>query len=114
MDFCETGDVRSLNPFDMHGDIFYIYFLLRGKEVVYVGKTCDIKRRLRSHQKGKNKKYFNDVKYFVFSGDRDSLEYRKLEMDFICKYTPAYNIRSTPIHVIIVDSYRGDMELETL
>ena len=62
-----------------------IYFLIKKKRVVYIGRTIDLMGRLLSHQ--------------VYSGDYDSIriipcdpaDFSKYENRWITKFRPKYN-----------------------
>lgn len=65
-----------------YGKVF-IYFLCKGKEVVYVGQTTQgILRPL-----GHTDKDFDDI--MIYKCDREDLDY--MENEFILKYQPIYN-----------------------
>ncbi len=66
--------------------LFYpqgIYFLIDDGEVVYVGQSSRISRRIPEHLKDKK---FNRIFLLVVSENID-----KLEMDYIYKFNPKYN-----------------------
>lgn len=71
----------------------HVYFLLKGGEVVYVGKTTDAwPKRILQHLK-KGDKDFDDVWYLEV--DRNSLD--RVERRFIEEFKPKYNrTHSTP------------------
>lgn len=63
-----------------------IYFLLDENEIVYIGKTTDLRSRFIQHSK--TNKVFN--RYFYIFCDRDNLT--KTEALLIRKFNPKYNI----------------------
>lgn len=79
---------KNAKYFDLFNQIYYVYFLLKDGNVVYVGQTDNILNRIKSHQKNKN---FNNVAYITTT--KDKLNY--LENYYIMKYEPFYNKLST-------------------
>ncbi len=72
------------------GRITGVYFLFRGKEIVYVGATINIIPRISEHCNGsrdKVKKEFDSFSYIECSG-KNLVE---LEEYYIEKYSPIYN-----------------------
>jgi len=64
-----------------------VYFLLADDEIVYVGQSVDVKKRLKQHA-DYSEKTFN--RFFFVQCDR--LELNKLEAYYILKFRPKYNI----------------------
>jgi hypothetical protein len=74
----------------------YIYFLLDGAEVVYIGQTVNLSYRVQSHLKDKS---FDSVNYFeVDKNDR-------LLIEGLCinDYTPKYNIATLDKYLILIE-----------
>ena len=61
------------------------------EEVIYVGKTNDLKTRFRSHQESKPEMWNEHTKiiFNIFDNENDQSAYEKL---MIMKYSPKYNI----------------------
>ena len=79
MKFSEKGNIITLQKME---DCF-VYFLLKGEEVVYVGKTTIGMSRPFQHKD----KDFDEIKLIYC--DEESVD--KTEDDFIAKYRPIYN-----------------------
>ncbi len=79
MNFDETGDILTFSPCDR----CFIYFLLRGGEVVYVGQTTNGLSRPFAHYD----KEYDTVKVLPMKLE----ELDEAEDSFICKYKPMYN-----------------------
>lgn len=79
---------KNAKYFDLSNEIYYVYFLLKDGNVVYVGQTDNILNRIKSHQKNKD---FNNVAYIITT--KDKVNY--LENYYIMKYEPFYNKLST-------------------
>ena len=62
----------------------YIYFLLSGEEVVYIGQTVNLHNRIKQHGYDKD---FDRV--FEFKCEEGSADL--VEKEFIQKYSPKYN-----------------------
>lgn len=60
-----------------------IYFLTNGKDVVYVGKTNDVKRRIKQHNDKKFDNYFS-----IVCDDEDA---NHIEDEYIKMLDPLYN-----------------------
>lgn len=75
-------DLESFDEFEP--PVGYVYFLMDGEEVVYVGQTCDLKNRIGRHRKDKA---FTGV-YFVRVRVDRLLE---RERHYIRKFNPRYN-----------------------
>ncbi len=67
-----------------------IYFLYRGKELVYIGSSLSIIKRINEHFKQK-KKEFDSYKFLELNGTIDLIG---AESRFIYKYKPIYNIQN--------------------
>lgn len=72
-------------------DEIYIYFLLEGETIVYVGQTVNLKSRLKEHSKNKT---FDRVEYFFTSKTKPETDL--LEAVLILKHLPKYN-KSLPV-----------------
>ena len=64
----------------------FVYFLLKNKEVVYVGQTTNGLNRIKQHFK-EQKKDFDDYKIIKCS----KKDLNELESFYIIKYKPKYN-----------------------
>jgi len=62
-----------------------IYFLIKDKEIIYVGNTVDLHQRLKVHSKDKDFDSYN----FIKEKSRDKR--LVLEYEFIKKFTPKLN-----------------------
>ena len=76
-----------------------IYFLMNKKEVVYVGQSIDIVQRVHSHRfpTGTSSgilKEFTHAKYKPYDYDKETRE--NLELKFIKRLKPIYNINGNP------------------
>lgn len=70
-------------------DIRCIYFLYRSEELVYIGKSISLFGRIFQHIMNKNKE-FDSLRYLEVP---DFVDLDKLEIEFIIKYRPIYNIQ---------------------
>ena len=61
-----------------------VYFLFKGTQIVYVGKSCLGYERLYSHHKDKD---FDSYSYIICEQD----EVDDLEAEYITKFNPLYN-----------------------
>lgn len=87
-----------------------VYFFLKNKKPIYIGKAVNIKARVLSHQQNslynkKEKLIFeraDEIKYILTESDFNSL---LLEAKLIKKYQPLYNVRhkddKTPLYISI-------------
>ena len=72
-----------------------VYLFLKKKEVVYIGKSTNIKKRVLSYFKGLSKKNklitstSTDINFFLVESENDALF---LENNLIKKHQPRYNI----------------------
>jgi hypothetical protein len=64
-----------------------IYFLLDCEEIVYVGKSVDVKSRLKQHSNNLNKVW---NRYFFIKCDRQEID--RLEAYYILRFRPKYNV----------------------
>ena len=76
-----------------------IYFLINKKEVVYVGQSVDIIQRVHSHRTPTERnrgvlKEFTHAKYKPYDVDKKKRE--ELELRFIQRIKPKYNIIGNP------------------
>lgn len=75
------------NPLDLAG----VYFLFRGKRIVYVGQSRDIVGRVHAHKRSKARgleKDFDGVMYVKISGEHQRLCAERI---FIRVLKPEYN-----------------------
>lgn len=70
-----------------------LYFLIKSKKIVYVGKGNDIRNRIEAHIG--NKKLLFD-RYFILTSGSPKQELLKMETEYIEKYRPIYNKLSNP------------------
>lgn len=80
----------------------YVYKLLDKKgNVLYVGKTNDLKRRLTEHIS--NQEWRNEIDSLYYAVCRDDFEQRTYENYYIIKSNPKYNKqdRSFSTHIIL-------------
>lgn len=80
---------KNVKYFDLLHKKYFIYFLLKKGNVVYVGQTDNIINRVKIHKKNKN---FDNVAYFSTTNEK---EVNYLENFYILKYSPYYNCFST-------------------
>ena len=69
-----------------------LYFLMKGKTVVYIGQTSNLFQRIKDHLKTKD---FDSVKYTHFPNIRKYYNITKrmrLERKYIQKYRAKYNV----------------------
>ena len=72
-------------------DNFYIYKYVNNKNnIIYIGKTNNIERRIKEHKKDKLKNFNGDIYYFTCS---NKINMDMLEYVLINKYHPKYNIQ---------------------
>ena len=67
-----------------------IYCLLHGDEIVYIGQSNSVIRRIGWHL-GDNKKIFNQFSYIALESRRDDLEAELIE-----RFKPKYNRQGNP------------------
>ena len=80
----------------------YVYKLLDKKgNVLYVGKTNDLKRRLTEHIS--NQEWRNEIDSLYYAVCRDDFEQRTYENYYIIKSNPKYNKqdKSFSTHIIL-------------
>lgn len=86
------GMYEDINPQDLEKieiPIYRgIYFLYRNDEIVYIGKSKDISRRIHEHLVRKEKE-FDSYKFFKVGG---TVNLDEIETHFIRKYRPIYNV----------------------
>jgi excinuclease UvrABC nuclease subunit len=71
-----------------------IYFLIKNKEIVYIGQTTKGIERIKTHTSNSKNKDFDSF-YYTCCKEKDLL---KLESAYITKYTPKYN-RMIPMNL---------------
>lgn len=84
------ADVREplLEVGCVHTDLVFVYFLLLGDELIYIGQTRNLSNRLNAHRNAE-KRVFDRVFYVIAPPDQaDSLEYIYIE-----KLKPTQNVR---------------------
>lgn len=69
--------------------MFIYKFIDSDNKVIYIGKTKDLKRRLRQHKR--EKEWFNEVNKIYFAECLNETDLNIYEVYFINKYTPIYN-----------------------
>lgn len=80
----------------------YVYKLLdKNENVLYVGKTNDLKRRLTEHIA--NQEWKNEIDSLYYAVCRDDFEQRTYENYYIIKSNPKYNKqdKSFSTHIIL-------------
>lgn len=100
MIFEEKADYEVSISSDLKSNVF-VYFLLQGKEVVYIGQTTKGIIRPISHV---NDKEFDSIK--IMYCERENLG--ELEHDYILKYNPKYN-KSRVMRTRSVNTYEEYM-----
>ena len=70
---------------------FYIYKHILNNEVVYIGKTINMKNRQKQHSK--DKFWFSDDLVIEYTEVTDSMIMDIYEKYYINKYSPKYNIK---------------------
>lgn len=76
--------IKNAVEFDM-GKKYVVYFLVKGDEIVYVGKTEFIGSRITVHSTNKD---FDRFHYIEFSSKE---EMDDMELEYIVKFDPKYN-----------------------
>jgi hypothetical protein len=78
--------VDKNKPADQANDpwIAGVYFLIEGKDIVYIGYSVDCYKRLRRH-------VLNDIFYFNYFYAVKIQEYEYVEKFYIRKFKPKYN-----------------------
>lgn len=66
-----------------------VYFLIKGDDIVYVGKSIDIHDRIKTHIKDKDKPF--DYYSYIVLNNYEEKELYILESKYILKYRPLYN-----------------------
>lgn len=70
--------------------MFYIYFLLNNdKQVIYIGQTNDMRKRMISHKS--NKDWWNEVSSVKYSGVSSRFKLDLYEKYYVSKLMPIYN-----------------------
>lgn len=75
---------------------YYIYkFLNENNEVIYVGQTIDMNKRMYQHKTYNYKNYdlYNDVYKIRYAEVESDYHMNIYEIHYICKYNPKYNIQ---------------------
>lgn len=95
----------------------YVYKLLdKNGNVLYVGKTNDIKRRLNEHLV--NQEWANEIDSVYYAVCRDDFEQRTYENYYIIKSNPKYNKqdKSFSTHIILPElkwqKYESEEDIE--
>jgi len=70
-----------------------IYFLIKSKQIVYVGSGSDIRTRIESHILDKKKKFDS---YYILENDLKRLSLSRLEADYIREHKPIFNRTANP------------------
>lgn len=89
------NDIRDVDPwllpeYDMAIG-WYVYYLWRGPDLIYVGMTTDLHQRVRNHRASKD---FDRVTYKRFDSERSM---RRWELRTIESARPPLNKRVTPL-----------------
>lgn len=85
----EKNELLSLPKFELHKG-FFVYFLFKGKDVVYVGQTTEsVEARVGTHSKTKD---FDSYSFLELS---NALEALKMEFEYIVHLSPKYNAKIT-------------------
>lgn len=69
---------------------YYIYKYVQGNKIIYIGKTNDLKRRLREHSKENKFQNLKNFKIYYFECNNE-LEMNSFEYFLIIKYHPQLN-----------------------
>lgn len=85
----------------------FVYFLMNGDEVVYVGCTSNLKRRLLQHKD----KPFNDYVSVEFDSKTEALRFESRK---IRELAPICNIEHMPKHECSVEFLRRMAQMFTL
>lgn len=95
----------------------YVYKLLdKNGNVLYVGKTNDIKRRLNEHLV--NQEWANEIDSVYYAVCRDDFEQRTYENYYIIKSNPKYNKqdKSFSTHILLPElkwqKYESEEDIE--
>ena len=74
------------NKIDINNSLqgYYIYFLIKDNEIVYVGQTSNLWQRMSAHNKDKE---FN----YIYFEKIDKLDANYIENYYIIKFLPKYN-----------------------
>lgn len=103
--FCPGGDVDGsfYKSFGHMGDVFFddmfrrsaIYFLLNGKECVYIGQTKNLLPRIVQHWVGRDgdRKVFDGFKYLFV----DPSDINLIEKIYISTFIPKHNTHNTGV-----------------
>lgn len=76
---------------------YYIYFLKKGEEIVYIGMSQNVLNRISTHSKGKEYKDFDS--YAFFPTNKGSYETNQLELSLINHFEPFYNCEGNPYRI---------------
>lgn len=89
---CNIPDILSFKGYKKDiklSDSKGVYMLMKDNKVFYIGKTSEINRRIKQH----NRKF--DFDSFLFYPISDNLLLEITELVLITKYKPVHNIRYT-------------------
>ena len=103
-DYSESDIAEQSAPYIHNKGQCGVYFLLNCEQIVYVGKTTDIRNRLQQHSKDLNKIW---NRYFFIGCERE--EVNRLEAYYILKYRPRYNVAIPDPSSADMDLHRGDL-----
>jgi len=84
-EFVLNGNYQIIDFTQSKEKVSGCYFLYQNNEIIYIGISVDINKRLIEHKRSKN---FDYIKYIITS---DFLEAIKLESYFINKHKPKLN-----------------------
>src|SRR5690606_17026832 len=80
----ELNGIQRFSPFPFPP---CVYFLIRGGEIIYIGQTTNLIKRIKNHSENSEKRGFEDVYYVPM--ERDSLSV--FESLYIAKFRPLLN-----------------------
>lgn len=81
--------VQSSKLADFDSNIGFIYFLIKQKEIVYVGQTINLLNRIKSHKKEK------DFDSYAFV-EVDEYDLDEMELAYIIEFKPELNKNLPP------------------
>ncbi len=80
-------DIKGVNQFK-YKNLDCVYFLMKGKRIVYIGQTTDLPSKIKFHRSD-NVKNFDKIFYII---DKDRYYLNSVERQYIQKFKPKYNI----------------------
>lgn len=76
-------NIENIHRFN--DNIYFVYFLCDGDEIVYVGQTSILTNRIKTHKPDKE---FTDVYYITVQSTKEAL---RVEAYYIRRFKPKYN-----------------------